>query len=139
MMSSTPAVRLVLCAATLFGLGMAGITPALATNSLASAFGLRYPASTTLTAAGCGNTCHGGTTSTYNSYGRDLRLATGTNDQRLAAIEGLDSDKEGNSNLVEITRRISTVEGVRDLAMTPSAINPGPDPFHYRKNRLQSR
>ena len=126
-MSSTPAVRLALCAVSLFGLGMAGITPAHATSGLSSAFNLRYPASTTGSAAGCGNTCHGGTTSSYNSYGRDLRLATGTNDQRLAAIENLDSDKEGNSNLVEITKNaqpgwcVATTPGCDNNGRTPPA------------------
>jgi MYXO-CTERM domain-containing protein len=127
MMSSPRAVRLALCAASLFGLGLAGITPALANSGLSSAFSLRYPASTTGTAAGCANTCHGGTTSTFNSYGRDLRLAAGTNDQRLAAIESLDSDKEGNSNLVEITKNaqpgwcVATTPGCDNNGRTPPA------------------
>ena len=126
-MLSTPAVRLALCAASLFGFGMAGITPAHATSGWSSAFNLRYPTSTTGSAAGCGNTCHGGTTSSYNSYGRDLRLATGTNDQRLAAIENLDSDKEGNSNLVEITKNaqpgwcVPTTPGCDNNGRTPPA------------------
>jgi len=125
MMSSPRVVRLALCAASLFGLGLAGITPALATSGWASAFSLRYPASTTGTAAGCGNTCHGGTTSNFNSYGRDLRSATGTNDQRMAAIESLDSDKEGNSNLVEITKNaqpgwcVATTPGCDNNGRTP--------------------
>ena len=125
MMSSTPAVRLALCAVSLFGLGIAGITPALATSGLGSAFSLRYPASTTLTAAGCGNTCHGGSTGNFNSYGRDLRLVNGTNAQRLAAIENLDSDKEGNSNLVEITKNaqpgwcVATTPGCDNNGRTP--------------------
>ena len=104
MMWSTRAVRVSFCAASLLGLGVAGITPAVATSGLANSFSARYPSSTTRTAAGCSNTCHGGSTSNYNAYGRDLRAASGTNDQRLAAIENLDSDKEGNSNLVEITK-----------------------------------
>ena len=125
MMSSPRAVRLALCAASLFGLGLAGITPAFATSGLSSAFSLRYPTSTTRTAAGCSNTCHGGTTSTFNSYGRDLRLVTGTDDQRLAAIENIDSDKEGNSNLVEITKNaqpgwcVATTAGCDNNGRTP--------------------
>ena len=94
---------------------------------LASSFSQRYPASTTFTAAGCANACHGGSTSTFNSYGRDLRLAAGTNDQRLAAIENLDSDKEGNSNLVEITKNaqpgwcVATTAGCDNNGRTPPA------------------
>jgi PKD repeat protein len=125
MMWSSRAVRVALCAASLVGLAMAGITPALANSGLDSAFSLRYPSSTTRTAAGCGNTCHGGTTSTFNSYGRDLRLAAGTNDQRLAAIENLDSDKEGNSNLVEITKNAQPGWCV---AATPGCDNNGRTP-----------
>jgi len=127
MMSSLRAVRPALCAASLLGLGLAGIVPAFATSGLASTFNQRYPASTTGTAAGCANTCHGGTTSTFNSYGRDLRLAAGTSDQRLAAIESLDSDKEGNSNLVEITKNaqpgwcVATTPGCDNNGRTPPA------------------
>lgn len=125
MMWSTRAARVALCAASLLGLGMAGITPAVANSGLDSAFSSRYPSSTTRTAAGCSNTCHGGSTGTFNSYGRDLRLATGTNDQRLAAIESVDSDKEGNSNLVEITRNaqpgwcVATTAGCDNNGRTP--------------------
>ena len=127
MMWSTRAVRAAICAACLFGLGMAGITPVAANSGLASSFSQRYPASTTFTAAGCANACHGGSTSTFNSYGRDLRLAAGTNDQRLAAIENLDSDKEGNSNLVEITKNaqpgwcVATTAGCDNNGRTPPA------------------
>ena len=127
MMWSTRTVRVALCAASLFGLGMAGITPVAANSGLASSFSQRYPASTTFTAAGCANTCHGGSTSTFNSYGRDLRLVAGTNDQRLAAIENLDSDKEGNSNLVEITKNaqpgwcVATTAGCDNNGRTPPA------------------
>jgi len=134
MMWSTRGVRVALCAASLFGLGIAGITTAVANSGLASSFSLRYPASTTRTAAGCGNTCHGGTTSTFNSYGRDLRLAAGTNDQRLATIENLDSDKEGNSNLVEITKNaqpgwcVATTPGCDNNGRTPPASVPLLDP-----------
>jgi len=127
MMLSARGVRVALCAASLFGLGMAGITTAVANSGLASSFSARYPNSTTRTAAGCSNTCHGGTTSTFNSYGRDLRLAAGTNDQRLAAIESLDSDKEGNSNLVEITKNaqpgwcVATTPGCDNNGRMPPA------------------
>jgi len=127
LMWSTRAVRIALCAASPFVLAMAGITPAAATSGWATSFTQRYPASTTLTAAGCGNTCHGGSTSNYNAYGRDLRLASGTNDQRMAAIETVDSDREGNSNLVEITQNaqpgwcVATTPGCDNNARTPPA------------------
>lgn len=125
MMWSNGAVRTAISAVCLFGLGIAGITPAAATSGLASAFSQRYPASTTFAAASCANTCHGGSTSNFNSYGRDLRLVTGTSDQRLAAIESLDSDKEGNSNLVEITKNaqpgwcVATTPGCDNNGRTP--------------------
>jgi MYXO-CTERM domain-containing protein len=52
-------------------------------------------------------------------------LANGTNAQRLAAIENLDSDKEGNSNLVEITKNaqpgwcVATTPGCDNNGRTP--------------------
>jgi hypothetical protein len=56
--------------------------------------------------AGCA-LCHGSSTSNLNAYGRDLCIAFGGSipadiTDALMAIEGLDSDGEGNSNLVEI-------------------------------------
>lgn len=86
-------------------LGLAWVTQAHATSGLSSAFSARYPSSGTRTAAGC-NTCHGGQTSTnsLNSYGRDLHATNAASAAlRLAAIENVDSDKEGHGNLVEIT------------------------------------
>jgi len=50
---------------------------AFANSSFYSAFTTRYPASATATHAGC-NTCHGGSTSTFNAYGRDVQAAAGT-------------------------------------------------------------
>ena len=61
----------------------------------------KYPGSDT-DAAEC-LICH--TTSNYelNSYGRDILLAAGTGlDAKLAAVESVDSDGDGHSNLVEI-------------------------------------
>ncbi len=51
--------------------------------------------------------CHGTSTSNLNAYGKDLCLAFGGSVPAdiipaLLAIEGLDSDLDGNSNLVEI-------------------------------------
>jgi PKD repeat protein len=112
---------------SLSGLCIAAISPAEASSGLANSFSSRYPSSTTRTTAGCNNTCHGGATSNFNSYGRDLRTVSGTNDQRLAAIESLDSDKEGNTNLVEITKNsqpgwcVATTAGCDNNGRTPPA------------------
>ncbi len=126
-MCSTRTVRFVLFAASSLVLGMAGITPAAATSGWATSFSQRYPASTTRTTGGCSNTCHGGSTSNYNAYGRDLRTVSGSNDQRMAAIESVDSDKEGHSNLVEITLNaqpgwcVATTPGCNNNSRTPPA------------------
>jgi PKD repeat protein len=61
-------------------------------------------------------------------------LVAGTNDQRLAAIENLDSDKEGNSNLVEITKNaqpgwcVATTPGCDNNGRTPPTSVPVLDP-----------
>ena len=108
-------------------LSLACATHAHATSGLASAFTARYPASGTRAAAGC-NTCHAGTTSvsSLNGYGRDLRAtAAATADLRLAAIEGIDSDREGHSNLVEINAStqpgwcVTTTPGCNNNGATP--------------------
>lgn len=106
---------------------MAWSIQAHATSTLSSAFATRYPASGTRAAAGC-NTCHAGSTSvnSLNAYGRDLHATTAaTADQRLAAIEGVDSDKEGHANLVEINA--STQPGWC-VATTPGCDNNGATP-----------
>jgi PKD repeat protein len=108
-------------------LGLAWATHAYATSSIASAFSARYPSSGTRTAAGC-NTCHAGQTSvnSLNSYGRDLHATSAASaDLRLAAIESIDSDKEGHSNLVEINA--STQPGWC-IATTPNCNNNGGTP-----------
>ena len=108
-------------------LGLAWTTHADATSSIASAFSTRYPSSGTRTAAGC-NACHAGQTSvsSLNSYGRDLHAASAASAAlRLAAIETIDSDKEGHSNLVEINA--STQPGWC-VATTPSCDNNGGTP-----------
>jgi len=82
--------------------GIATAAPALATSGFDEAFAARYPNSQTQAKARC-NTCHGGSTGNFNAYGRDLRQSNaGSRAERLAAVEGVDSDKEGHSNLVEI-------------------------------------
>jgi PKD repeat protein len=108
-------------------LGLACASPSHATSTLANAFTARYPTSGTRTAAGC-NTCHAGSTSvnSLNAYGRDLHAtAAATADLRLAAIEGIDSDKEGHGNLVEINA--STQPGWC-VATTPGCDNNGATP-----------
>lgn len=102
-MKTQRSFRTVMVHATLLGLACLASGDALATSGVLSAFNARYPGSTTSTSAGC-NTCHGGSTSTFNAYGRDLAAtAAATTALRLAAIEAIDSDKQGHSNLVEIT------------------------------------
>ena len=86
----------------LVAFGIATAAPALATSGFRDAFAARYPTSQTQVKAGC-NTCHGGSSGNFNAYGRDLRRSNaGSRAQRLAAIESVDSDKEGLSNLIEI-------------------------------------
>jgi len=86
----------------LVAFGMATAAPALATSGFRDAFAARYTNSQTQVKAGC-NTCHGGSSGNLNAYGRDLRQSSaGSRELRLAAIEGVDSDKEGSSNLIEI-------------------------------------
>jgi len=111
----------------LLALSLLCASPSHATSSLSSAFSARYPASGTRAAAGC-NTCHAGANSanSLNAYGRDLRAtAAATADLRLAAIEGVDSDKESHSNLVEINA--STQPGWC-VATTPGCDNNGATP-----------
>ena len=88
--------------AALIAFGIATATPAQATSGFDDAFAARYPNSQTQAKARC-NTCHGGSSGNFNAYGRDLRQSNaGSRAQRLAAIEGVDSDREGSSNLIEI-------------------------------------
>ena len=70
-MKTQRSFRTVMVHATLLGLACLASGDALATSGVLSAFNARYPGSTTSTSAGC-NTCHGGSTSTFNAYGRDL-------------------------------------------------------------------
>ena len=86
----------------LFALGIAAAAPALATSGFDDAFVARYPNSQSQAKARC-NVCHGGSSGNFNAYGRDLRQSNaGSRAQRLAAVEAVDSDREGHSNLVEI-------------------------------------
>lgn len=103
-MNPTLPTRALARVTALLVLGLACAFPSHATSTLANAFTARYPASGTRTAAGC-NTCHAGSNSanSLNAYGRDLRATSAASAAlRLAAIEGIDSDKEGHGNLAEI-------------------------------------
>jgi hypothetical protein len=60
-----------------------------------------YPYSATID-ANC-QICHSDVLETLNTYGRDICLADGDNfESRLTAVETLDSDGDGTSNLLEI-------------------------------------
>ena len=64
-------------------------------------WGSVYPYSSTIN-ADC-ETCHGAGEETLNTYGRDICLAEGENlEAKLAAVESLDSDEDGTSNMLEI-------------------------------------
>jgi hypothetical protein len=81
------------------------VSSAQALNSFLKSWEGHYP-DTTSSDAGCA-LCHGSSTSNLNSYGRDMCLAfDGSRPDdiiaSLQAIESLDSDGDGNSNLVEI-------------------------------------
>jgi chitodextrinase len=117
-------------------LSLACVTQVHATSTLYSAFGTRYPASGTRMAAGC-DTCHAGNTSvsSLNAYGRDLHATSAASaDQRLAAIEGVDSDQEGHGNLVEINAStqpgwcVATTPGCDNNGATPPAMLKALDP-----------
>lgn len=97
-------------------LGLAALIGSPAANawpSCGTIFNDNYPNSQTGTLSGCKN-CHqsSGGGSNFNVYGQDL-LSNGANGAgasctsvdfvgALTAVEGLDSDSEGNTNLVEI-------------------------------------
>ena len=109
----------------LVAFGIVTSAPALATSGFRDAFAARYPTSQTQAKAGC-DTCHGGASGNFNAYGRDLRQSNaGSRAQRLAAIEGVDSDKEGHSNLIEINEGTQpgwcAVAGCDNNGRTPPA------------------
>ena len=117
----------------LVAFGIATAAPALATSGYRDAFAARYPSSGTQAKAGC-NTCHGGSSGNLNAYGRDLRQSNaGNRAQRLAAIEGDDSDKEGHSNLIEINAGAQpgwcAVAGCDNNGRTPPAALAPLDPL----------
>lgn len=100
-------------------------------------FQTTYPDSATDDGGSC-QTCHesAGGGSTFNLYGADLLLngAAGsgfncTNTDfaaALVAVEGFDSDGEGNTNIVEI--EAGTQPGWCDTALNPGCVNSGGTP-----------
>lgn len=100
-------------------------------------FKTTYPNSTTADGGGC-QTCHesAGGGSTFNSYGNDLlqngAAGAGFNctsanfAATLLAVEGFDSDGEGNSNLAEINA--NTQPGWCHTAVNTSCTNSGGNP-----------
>jgi hypothetical protein len=81
------------------------VAPAMGLNKYLKTWEDHYPDSTSGD-AGCA-LCHGSSTKNLNAYGRDLCIefegsAPADIAPYLAAVEGLDSDGDGSSNLVEI-------------------------------------
>ncbi len=76
-------------------------------SSYLSAFNTKY--GTSATKLNTCSTCHGsGGTSTWNPYGESIRTGTSTSlpiADRLTAVEPLDSDGDGFTNIVEINAR----------------------------------
>ncbi|HSM29142.1 MAG TPA: PKD domain-containing protein [Woeseiaceae bacterium] len=114
--------------------------------SCTDVFAATYPNSTTEDNGGC-QTCHqsSGGGGNFNMYGSDLRsngasgagpACTGVNFAAvLAAIESLDSDGEGNSNIVEIEANTqpgwcddSQSAGCTNSAGTPPNVPLDPEP-----------
>jgi len=92
----------------LFGLTvMIGLPTAEADSSCFATFNTTYGNSGTLDSGGC-RTCHqlAGGGSTFNAYGEDLLAMNAVCNAefatKLVAVEPVDSDGEGNSNIVEI-------------------------------------
>lgn len=80
-------------------------TAGLAQSSYLGTWSATYPASTSDTNAGC-NLCHGGTTSTFNSYGNAVRIAgVPPTSTTLHSIDSANSDGDagGFTNLQEIS------------------------------------
>lgn len=96
--------RLIVTGLVLAGLLLA-VSMTFALNNYLKSWEDHYPGSATA-AAGC-DLCHGTSTNNLNSYGKDLCLAFAGDvpsdiNPALAAIEALDSDGNGDSNLAEI-------------------------------------
>ena len=102
----------------------------LANSTCWSMFSSAYPDSRTEdTDRGYCQTCHVSMGGNFNRYGQQLRnngvscSVQASFDQALAAVEGLDADGEGNSNLVEITA--GTQPAWCDIALFPACDNGG--------------
>lgn len=92
-----------------------------------TSFNARYPSSTLGSSLSC-NLCHPGSTYTsYNQYGTAYHNVTGTNDSRLAQIEGLDSDGDSFSNLAEINANTNPADATSHPTVTPTP-TPTPTP-----------
>lgn len=97
--------RMVMIPLMVIGVLLVVFSSALALNAFLKTWQDTYPHSTS-DAASC-DLCHGTSTSNLNAYGQDLCEAfngsvPADSKAALLAIEGLDSDGNGDSNLVEI-------------------------------------
>jgi len=104
-LSNTRLIRTLVVALLVGVVLLATVSSAQALNSFIKTWEDHYTESSSGDAS-C-TLCHGSSTSNLNAYGRDLCLEFGGSipadiTEALIAIEGLDSDGEGNSNLVEI-------------------------------------
>ena len=87
----------------LAALAVVAAPSAFATSGYLSTWSGLYPGSASDDNAGC-DLCHGNSTQNINPYGFAMAQcngASGTITQRIQAIEGADSDGQGDSNLVE--------------------------------------
>jgi hypothetical protein len=106
---------------------------AYARSSYMTSFNSRY--GTSATVLNTCNLCHpGGDTGSYNPYGTDF-LDAGSNTAAFAAIENLDSDGDGFTNIVEINARTfpgdpSSFRG-RDVTGGNGLFHPGNGDYAY--------
>lgn len=99
-------------------------TLAHARGSYITAFETRYPNSTLSMDLSCA-LCHpNNNTTQFNAYGNAFRLASGTTDQRYAAVESKDSDGDGFTNLQEINANTDP----SSASSRPAAPTPTPTP-----------
>lgn len=98
--------------AAVFGIVAVAFAKPAFVKDFASTYGVKK--TTALGRANCG-ACHIGMTAKLNPYGTDLKKAMGKEGTKnltgsiLKKVEGLDSDKDGKSNLTEI--RAGTLPG----------------------------
>ena len=116
----------------IIGLALVSAGSAMAGSSYTNAFNNRYGTSGSsggLTLGSC-ITCHtsrspGGSNKATNNYGRDFRNAS----HNFAAIESLDSDGDGYTNLTEILANAfpGDAASTPTPALTPPVANAGPN------------